>query len=171
MRAFRFSRRLAGVVFLALGVTVIPAAAQPLTVAVVVQGSLPGIKDADLSRYVAETMTAGVEGPWRFAPSQRGAAPALNRIEWSIKSNASAEGSIRNFGFARTTIDRLMGAHQFLSIEVTLYLGGRYQTASHSEVTASKEAENPELIADIVRSTRQLIAYEAMDTTKRFAPK
>ena len=175
MHAFRLLQRFAGIALLALGVTaILPPAigeAQPLTVAVVVQGSLPGIKDTDLSRYFAETMNAGVEGPWHFEPARHGDALAPNRIEWSIRSNASAEGTVRNFGFARATIDRLMGAHQFLSIEVTLYLGGRYQTASHSEVTASKEAENPELIADIVRSTRQLIAYEAMDTTKPFAPK
>jgi hypothetical protein len=139
---------------------------QQLTVAVVAQGSLPGVKDADLNRFLADTMNAGVEGPWRFDPSPPGAAPAPNRIEWSIKSMASAEGTVRNFGFARAAIDRMMGAHQFLSIEVTLYLGGQYQTASHSEVTATKEAQNPELVSDVVRSTRQLIAYEAMDTTK-----
>jgi hypothetical protein len=139
------------------------------TIAVVVKGSLPGIKDADLSRYFAETMS-GAAGPWRFEPSQPGAAPAPNRIEWAIKSNASAEGRIRSFGFTRDAMERLMGKHQFLSIEVTLYLSGQYQTASHSEVTTSREAENPELVADIVRNTKELIAYEAMNTTKPFAP-
>jgi hypothetical protein len=143
---------------------------RPLPVTVVVKGSLPGIKDADLGRYFAETMS-GAAGPWRFEASQPGVAPAPDRIEWAITSNASAEGRIRSFGFTRDAMERLMGKHQFLSIEVTLYLGGQYQTASHSEVTTSREAENPELAADIVRNTKQLIAYEAMDTTKPFAPK
>jgi hypothetical protein len=142
-----------------------------LTVVVAAQGSLPGIKDADLNRFLADTMNAGVEGPWHFVPAASGAPRAANRIEWSIRSMASAEGTVRNFGFARATIDRMMGAHQFLSIEVTLYLNGQYQTASHSEVTATKEAQNPELVADILRSTQQLIAYEAMDTTKPAIPK
>lgn len=146
-------------------------ALQPLTVAVAAQGSVPGVKDADLNAFLANTMNAGIEGPWHFVPAARNGPAAANRIEWSFRSMASAEGTVRNFGFARNAIDRMMGAHQFLSIEVTLYLNGQYQTASHSEVTAAKKAQNPELIADVVRSTRQLIAYEAMDTTKPFTPK
>ena len=162
-------------VVLGLATAILPQAASsevaPLAVAVVAQGSLPGVKDADLNRFLAEAMNAGVKGPWHFEPALAGMAKVPNRIEWAIRSMASAEGTVRNFGFARSTIDRMMGAHQFLSIEVTLYLGGQYQTASHSEVSATKEARNPELIADIVRSTQQLIAYEAMDTTKPSAPK
>ena len=144
---------------------------QPLTVAVVAQGSLPGVIDADLNRFLADAMNAGVKGPWRFEPAPAGVAKTPDRIEWAIRSMASAEGTVRNFGFARSAIDRMMGAHQFLSIEVTLYLNDQYQTAAHSEVGATKEARNPELIADIVRSTQQLIAYEAMDTTRPLAPK
>jgi hypothetical protein len=140
-------------------------------VVVAAQGSLPGVKSADLDRYLAETMNTGVAGPWHFVPAASGAPVAPNRIEWAIRIMASAEGTIRNFGFARAAIDRMTGAHQFLSIEVTLYLNGQYQTAAHSEVTATKAAQNPELVADIVRSTQQLIAYEAMDTTKPLAPK
>jgi hypothetical protein len=159
-----------------MGAVILPQAAigseaLPLTVAVVAHGSLPGVKDADLTPFLVNTMNAGVEGPWRFVPGAGGAVKPANRIEWSIRNTASAEGTVRNFGFARAAIDRMMGAHQFLSIEVTLYLDGQYQTASHSEVTATKAAQNPELIADIVRSTQQLIAYEAMDTTKPAVPK
>lgn len=142
-----------------------------LTVAVVAQGSLPGVKDADLTPFLVNTMNAGAAGPWHFVPAASSAVKAPNRIEWSIRSMASAEGTVRNFGFARAAIDRMMGAHQFLSIEVTLFLNGQYQTASHSEVTATKEAKNPELVTDIVRGTKQLIAYEAMDTTKPAIPK
>jgi hypothetical protein len=144
--------------------------ALPLTVAVVAQGSIPGVKDADLTPFLVNTMNAGVDGPWHFVPAARSAEKPPNRIEWSIRSVASAEGTVRNFGFARAAIDRMTGAHQFLSIEVTLYLNGQYQTASHSEVTATKEAQNPELLADIVRNTQLLIAYEAMDTTKPLPP-
>jgi hypothetical protein len=159
----------AGLAAAFLPATAIGETLQPLTVAIVAQGSLPGVKDADLNGFLADAMNAGVKGPWRFAPA--GAAKAPNRIEWAIRSMASAEGTVRNFGFARSAIERMTGAHQFLSIEVTLYLNGQYQTAAHSEVGATKEAGNPELIADIVRSTQQLIAYEAMDTTKPLTPK
>jgi hypothetical protein len=161
----------AGLAAAFLPATAIGETPQPLIVTVAAQGSLPGVKDAELGQFLAETMNAGVAGSWHFVPAAKGAPRAANSIEWAIRSMASAEGTVRNFGFARAAIDRMMGAHQFLSIEVTLYLGGQYQTASHSEVSATKEAGNPELIADIVRSTQQLIAYEAMDTTKPLAPK
>jgi hypothetical protein len=159
-----------------MAAAVFPAAAiggtpQPLVVTVAAQGSLPGIKDAELNPFLANTMNAGVAGPWHFVPAAIGAPRAANSIEWSIRGMASAEGTVRNFGFARAAIERMTGAHQFLSIEVTLYLNGQYQTASHSEVTATKEAQNAALIADIVRNTQQLIAYEAMDTTKPAIPK
>jgi hypothetical protein len=172
-----FTRRDAARWILAIGTaaTILPPAAsseiEPLTIVVVAQGALPGVKDTDLPVFLTNAMNAGVPRPWHFVPAASGSPKAPNRIEWSIRTLASAEGTVRNFGFARAAIDRMIGAHQFLSIEVTLYLNGQYQTASHSEVTATKEAQNPELIADIVRNTQQLIAYEAMDTTKPAIPK
>lgn len=169
-RAARWVLALAAAI--SLPATAIGQASQPLAVVVVAHGSVPGVRDADLNRFLADTMNAGVQGPWRFEPAPSGGSTkAPNRIEWSIRSMASAEGTVRNFGFARAAIDRMMGRHQILSIEATLFLGDQYQTASHSEVPATKEAQNPELAADVVRSTRQLLAYEAMDTTKPLTPK
>jgi hypothetical protein len=144
-------------------------AAQPLAVLVVAHGSVPGIRDADLNRFLADTMNGGVQGPWHFEPAPAGGTKAPNRIEWSIRSMTSAEGTVRSFGFARAAIDRMMGKHQILSIEATLFLGGQYQNASHSEVPATKEAQNPELAADVVRSTQQLMP--ATDATKPLTPK
>ena len=146
-------------------------APQPLAVVVVAHGSVPGVRDADLNRFLADTMNAGVQGPWRFEPASAGTAKAPNRIEWSIRSMTSAEGTVRSFGFARAAIDRMMGKHQILSIEATLFRGGQYQAAAHSEVPATKETQNPELVEDVVRSTQQLMAYEPTDTTKLLPPK
>lgn len=143
------------------------AEAQPLTVAVAASGSIPGIRDADLSSFLADTMNTGADGSWHFEPTAPGAPPSPNRIEWSIKMNASAEGAVRTYGFSRATMERLIGVHQFLSIEVTLFLNGQYQTQSHSEVTATEGAQDPDLAADVVRSTRQLMAYTTMDTTAK----
>lgn len=145
--------------------------AQPLAVLVVAHGSVPGIRDADLNRFLADTMNAGVQGPWRFDPAPAGASQAPNRIEWSIRSMTSAEGTVRSFGFARAAIDRMMGKHQILSIDATLFLGGQHQNASHSEVPATKDAQNPELVADIVRSTQQLMGSQAPEATKPLPPK
>ena len=169
MRQLSFVRRRATrwVLAIAVGAAVLPQAAigepQPLAVAVVAHGSVPGVRDADLNRFLADTMNAGVQGPWHFEPAPAGATKAPNRIEWSIRSMTSAEGTVRSFGFARAAIDRMMGKHQILSIEATLFLGGQHQTASHSEVPATKEPQNPELVADVVRSTQQLMAYQAPD--------
>jgi hypothetical protein len=144
---------------------------QPLAVVVAAHGSVPGVKDADLNRFLADTMNAGVQGPWRFEPAPPGASKAPNRIEWSIRSMTSAEGTVRSFGFARAAIDRMMGKHQLLSIDATLFLGGQYQNAAHSEVPATKEAQNPELVADVVRSTQQLMGSQALDTTRPLPPR
>lgn len=174
--SFAYRPAARGVLVIGLAVALLPQAArseapQPLSIAVVAKGSVPGVKDADLNRFLADTMNAGVQGPWHFEPAPAGVAKAPNRIEWSIRSMASAEGTVRNFGFARAAIDRMMGKHQPLSIDATLYLNGQYQTASHSEVSATKEAQNPELTADVVRSTQQLVAYGAADTSKPLSPK
>lgn len=141
-----------------------------MRVAVAVDGSIPGISDADLPALLAKAMNEGVDGGWRFEPVAPGAPMPPDRIEWSIKTNASAEGTVRTYGFSRATMERLMGVHQFLSIEVTLFLGGQYQTQSHSEVTANGGAQDPDLMADVVRSTRQLIAYTSLDTTGKKPP-
>jgi hypothetical protein len=140
-------------------------------VIVAAHGSVPGVRDADLNRFLADTMNAGVRGPWHFEPAPADAPKAANRIEWAIRTMTSAEGTVRSFGFARSAIDRMMGRHQVLSIDATLFLGGQYQTGLHSEVPATKEAQNPELAADIVRSTQQLMAHESTDATKPVTPK
>lgn len=146
-------------------------AAQPLPVVVVAHGSVPGIREADLNRFLADTMNSGVQGPWHFEPAPAAGTKSPNRIEWSIKSMTSAEGTVRSFGFARSAIDRMMGKHQILSIDATLFLGDQYQTVSHSEVPATKEAQNPDLAADVVRSTQQLMAHKAADPTRPLTPK
>jgi len=146
-------------------------AAQPLAVVVVAHGSVPGIREADLNRFLADTMNGGVQGPWHFEPAPAAGTKSPNRIEWSIKSMTSAEGTVRSFGFARSAIDRMMGKHQILSIDATLFLGDQYQTVSHSEVPATKEAQNPDLAADVVRSTQQLMAHKAADPTRPLTPK
>jgi hypothetical protein len=158
---------LTGGVLVALPVA---ATAQPMRVAVAVEGSIPGISDADLPALLAKAMNEGVDSGLRFEPVAPGAPMPPDRIEWSITTNASAEGTVRTYGFSRATMQRLMGVHQFLSIEVTLFLGGQYQTQSHSEVAANGSAQDPDLMADVVRSTRQLVAYTTLDTSGKIPP-
>lgn len=167
-RNHRFANLAAGLVLALASVAPMTARSEvhPITVGVAASGSIPGISDAELAGFLATTMNNGADGPWRFEPTAPGAPPPPNRIEWAIKTNASAEGTVRSYGFSRATMERLIGVHQFLSIEVKLYLDGQYQTAAHSEVTATQRAHDPDLAADVIRSTRQLMAYSTMDTTK-----
>ena len=83
MSQLSFARR--WTVVLGLATAILPQAASsevaPLAVAVVAQGSLPGVKDADLNRFLAEAMNAGVNGPWHFEPALAGMAKVPNRIE------------------------------------------------------------------------------------------
>ena len=141
-----------------------PGQAAPAPVAVVATGSLPGIKDDDLTAYLARRMNEIGGGTWHFVPAQPGRSVALNRIEWSFKTNGSAVGHARTYGFSSAFVQRLIGAHEFLTVEATLYLDGEYQTKSLSQVNDTGGPTDPALVATLRRDTTQLIAYSTLDT-------
>jgi len=138
--------------------------AEPTAVAVAASGSLPGIKDADLTAYLARRMNESGGGAWRFVPATPGPTVSRNRIEWSFKTNGSAVGRARTYGFPSALVQRLIGAHAFLTVEATLYLDGAYQTKSLSQVDATGGPTDPALVAMLARDTSELIAYSTMDT-------
>lgn len=138
-------------------------AAPSMTVAVVAAGSLPGVKDADLSTFLAYEMNAA-GGSWRFEPVAAGKQAPPNRIEWSFKPKASAAGRARTYGFSSALVQRLIGARQFVTVEAILYLDGQYQTKSLDQLSATGDAADPDLAAELAKDTRQLMAYPGMDT-------
>jgi hypothetical protein len=138
-------------------------AAELTSIAVVAKGALPGVPDAQLQAYLARTMNSA-GGNWQFEPAPSdGPAPA-NRIEWSFKTNPSAVGAVRTYGFSRATMSRLLGVHHYLTIEVTLYLHGQYQTQSLDQITVLGGMNDADLATEITRDTRQLMSYLTMDT-------
>ncbi len=157
-----------GLIFLAtagaLLLTSGAARAEPTAVAVTASGSLPGIRDADLTAYLARRMNESGGSTWRFVPATPGSTVPRNRIEWSFKTNGSAVGRARTYGFPSALVQHQIGAHEFLTVEATLYLDGAYQTKSLSQVNATGGPTDPALLAMLARDTGQLIAYSTMDT-------
>ncbi|HVJ51249.1 MAG TPA: hypothetical protein VM689_02220 [Aliidongia sp.] len=135
-----------------------------MTVAVIAAGSLPGIRDTDLPTYLVGEMNSAGNATWHFEPGPATKQASLNRIEWSFKTNASAVGQVRTYGFSRALMQRLIGAHQFLTIEATLYLNGEYQTKSLSQINTTGGSTDRDLAAALIKDTRQLMAYSQMDT-------
>jgi hypothetical protein len=152
-----------GAVVLGFGMPYVAQAAEPMPVAVTATGELPGIPAADLPSFLAKVMN-GAGGNWRFEAAPSGGPAPANRIEWSFKTNPSAVGAVRTYGFSRATMQRLLGVHHYLTIEVTLYLHGQYQTQSLGQVTVTGGADDTDLSTEITRDTRQLMSYLSMDT-------
>jgi hypothetical protein len=139
------------------------ASATPM--AVKTTGSVPGLGEAELGRYVAEQMNAARVG-WQFvAVSNAAAAP--NRVEWSFTTGPSASGAVRTYGFSRAMMERLMPAHHYMTVEAKLYWHGQYQTVMLGHVTTGTAMPDPDLSALIDKMTRLVMAYPMSEIDRR----
>jgi hypothetical protein len=153
-----------------------PAMAQTVTIAVQATGELPGFRIEEAAPYLAAEMaTAGIAA-WRFAPRDPGLA-APNRIEWTFERLPYAGGEVRRFfpmPEAHRTMDvHLQGTHRLISAQAKLYLNGEYQTVTFGQEAVQGGADDPDLTAFLVRTTRSLeSAWRATDMTpaKRALP-
>ena len=153
-----------------------PAMAQTVTIAVQATGELPGFRIEEAAPYLAAEMaTAGISA-WRFVPRDPGLA-APNRIEWTFELLPYAGGEVRRFfpmPEAQRTMDvHLQGTHRLISAQARLYLNGEYQTATFGQEAVQGGADDPDLTAFLVRTTRSLqSAWRAIDMTpaKRALP-
>jgi hypothetical protein len=148
---------------LALGPSTAVHAAESVRVAVAATGELPGIPETDLNAYLIKAMAAAGRD-WRFEPAAAGRIPPPYRIEWSFKTKTAAASSVRTYGFSDSAMQRLLGTRHYLTIEATLYLQGEYQTQTIGQVSVLGGAGDSDLVAEIERDTRQLLAYPSMDT-------
>ncbi|HUJ97695.1 MAG TPA: hypothetical protein VLV85_05570 [Stellaceae bacterium] len=131
------------------------ASAKPM--AVETTGSVPGLDEAELGRYVAEQMNAARVG-WQFVAAANASAQP-NRVEWSFTAGPSASGSVRTYGFSRAMMERLMPAHYYMTVEAKLYWHGQYQTVMLGHVTTGVAMPDPDLTALIGKMTRLVMAY------------
>jgi hypothetical protein len=132
-------------------------AASPTAMAVEISGSVPGLSQAELRRYVAEQMNATRVG-WQFVAADK-ADEEPNRVEWSFTTGPSANGAVRTYGFSRAMMERLVGAHHYVTIEAKLYWHGQYQTVMLGHVTMGAAAPDPDLTTLIGKMTRLVLAY------------
>jgi hypothetical protein len=156
-RLFRVA--IAMIAMLTLGALSVRAAEQPSAapMAVEITGSVPGLGGAELGRYVAEQMNAARVG-WQFAAVPN-AASEPNRVEWSFTTGPSATGAVRTYGFSRAMMERLVGAHHYVTIEAKLYYHGQYQTVMLGHVTIGAAVPDPDLTTLIGKMTRLVMAY------------
>jgi hypothetical protein len=162
-------RRTACVARLVLAATLVSfvsaLAAAATTLQVEAATGLPGFHRADLSRYLAAHMAETRLPDWRFEPAE-GDSSALDRVEWSFKSNPYAGGEVRNF--ARTSgYERQLGLHLPVTIEARLYLNGEYQTLIEAQAIIHGGPDDPTLAAAIASATQSLLgpsgAYRGID--------
>lgn len=136
-------------------------AASPERVAVETAGEVPGVGEAELDRYVAQQMNAAGAGPWQFfADETSGAAPA-DRVEWSFTTGPSANGALRNYGFSRAMMARLLDAHHYVTVAAKLYRHGQYLTTTLGHVTIGPALPHHDLTVLIGKMTRRLVSYPA----------
>ncbi|HWX89701.1 MAG TPA: hypothetical protein VNY75_05310 [Rhizomicrobium sp.] len=145
-----------------------PAMAQAVTIAVQATGELPGFRIEEAAPYLAAEMaTAGISA-WRFVPRDPGLA-APNRIEWTFALLPYAGGEVRRFfpmSEARRMDVHLQGMHRLISAQARLVLNGEYQTVTFGQEAVQGGADDPDLTAFLVRTTRSLEgAWRAIDMT------
>jgi len=134
-------------------------AASPERVAVKTAGDVPGLGEAALGRYVAEQMNAAGAGRWQFFAEETAGAEPEDRVEWSFATGPSANGALRNYGFSRAMMERLLDAHHYVSVEAKLYWHGQYQSVMLGHVTIGPALPYPALTALIGKMTRLVMSY------------
>jgi hypothetical protein len=129
----------------------------PMTVAVVVEGSLPGFSQDQLDAYVVQEMRAAHITAWHFETDPTGA-PAANRIVWHFKLLPYAGGSVRYIGPAVNRMKDLFGIRRAVGIDAKIYLGGQYQTSTFDQATIRGGGEDEDLGKVIQRVLRSIVA-------------
>ncbi len=125
------------------------------SVAVSVEGWVPGFERGELQPFIAAQMNAAGLAGWHFVPAPANAAPEPDRVEWRFKPNPYAGGlTYRHPGILRE-IDKIFGSHRLVSVEVRLYRNGDYQLLESAQPTiqgGSRDADLQKQIVDLTKS-------------------
>jgi hypothetical protein len=132
-------------------------------IAVEVEGSLQGAANDELPAIITSEMEQAPHPAWQFAPATGATAP--NRIEWKLVPASDASGAVRTFGFSRGMMTRLEGAKRVVSVEVRLYLNGKYQTMAVGQIRDTGNPRDAEVADEIATLTRQVLADAAVHAT------
>jgi hypothetical protein len=157
---------------LVLAATLVPfpaTAAASVTLRVEAADTLPGFHLADVPRYLALHMAEARLVDWHFEPAaDEGSSP--DRVEWTFRLNPYAGGEVRSF-MRPHMAERIFGVHRSITIEVRLYLNGKYQTLVEKQVVIQGGPDDPDLAEAVASLTQNLLgasgAYRAIDSRQR----
>ena len=88
------------------------------TISIVVDGKVPGFKQADLTAFLTQRLQGEAPAPWRFAAGDSSASSAPNRIVWRMTVIHETHKDGHTMPETHET---------YLRAEVKLYLKGLYQ--------------------------------------------
>ena len=134
------------------------AAGQETTVSVVIDGSLPGFTQDQLSSYITQQMEAADIVDWKFAAAPTGGAQPGNRIVWHFKLLPFAGGSIRYIGPVLSKARQEFGMGRAVGIDVKIFLNGQYQASTFDQVTIKGGPNDPNLNGAIQKVTRTIVS-------------
>ena len=146
---------------------------QDLSVAVEIDGSLPGFTQSQLSAFIAAQMDAADVAAWHVAPAdaQKSAPEPPNRVVWHFKLLPFAGGAVRYIGPALSKARAMFGVGRAIGIDAKIYLDGRYQSSTFDQVTIKGGPNDPELESAIKKVTRIIVSdalTEDAETRKLF---
>ena len=118
-------------------------AAQARTLAVYVDGTLPGI--ADGAPIIAGLMAGQQVAGWTFSPGDPHAALAANRVQWTITLLPFAGDTAQRIGRLLARRQDLFGRYRYIRVEVRVFLDGLYQTTSFATGEVQGGADDPKL--------------------------
>ncbi len=133
-----------------------------LTMAVEIDGSVPGFSNDQLEAYVAQQMAATRITSWHFEPGPAPGGPITgqpaNRIVWQFKPLPYAGGGIRYIGPAVSRAKQLFGVGRAVGIDAKIFLNGQFQATTFDQVTVKDGPKDPGLSAVIQKVLKSIVA-------------
>ncbi len=133
-----------------------------LTMAVEIDGSVPGFSNDQLEAYIAQQMADTHITSWHFEPGPAPGGPITgqpgNRIVWHFKQLPYAGGGIRYIGPAVSKAKALFGVGRAVGIDAKIYLNGQFQATTFDQVTVKDGPKDPGLSAVIQKVLKSIVA-------------
>jgi hypothetical protein len=128
-----------------------------VTVAVVVEGSIPGFTQDQLAAFVCQEMAASHAASWHFLPVSD-AASSPNRVVWRFKLLPYAGGAVKYIGPALSRVESAFGTRRAVGIDAKIYLNGKYQSSTFDQATIKGSVPEPSFGATIQKIMHSIVA-------------
>ena len=127
----------------------------PITLKVEAAHGLPGLHHSALCRFLATRMADARLADWRFEPAEGDILDPPNRVEWTFRLSPYAGGEVRQF--VRKPAEQGFDVHRPVTIEVRLYLNGKYQTLVERQAMIQGGPNDPDLAGAVASATESLL--------------